>query len=78
MTDIENRLQTIFREVLNQDDFTVKRSLSASDVEGWDSFAHIRLIVAIEKEFKVKFTTPEISGLQDLGGMIDLLGRKLG
>lgn len=34
--------------------------LSASDVDGWDSLTHIRLMVTVEKVFKVKFSTPEM------------------
>ena len=26
------------------------------DVEGWDSLAHVNLIVAIEREFKIRLT----------------------
>ena len=50
--------------------------MTASDVEDWDSLNHINLIVAVEREFKVKFTTAEVSGLKNVGDLMDLIGRK--
>ena len=40
-------------------------STTADDIDGWDSMAHINLIVAIEKRFGVRFTA---SGLASMGG----------
>ena len=37
------------------------------DVEGWDSLAHVNLIVAIEREFKIRLTMDEIVGSEKCG-----------
>jgi acyl carrier protein len=50
--------------------------MTADDVENWDSLTHINLIVAIEHEFQIKFTTREIAGLQNVGELMDLVLRK--
>jgi len=47
--------------------------LSAKDVAGWDSLTHIRLILSIEKAFKIKFTTSEIGKLQNVGDLVTLI-----
>ena len=39
---------------------------------------HINLIVAIEREFKLRFTTREIAGVQNVGELIDIIARKEG
>ena len=56
--------------------------MSAEDVEGWDSIAHINLIVSIEKQFGIKFAMAEIAGLQEKGqnvcGLLRLIEKKLG
>lgn len=54
----------------------VSRSMTATDVEDWDSLNHINLIVAIEREFKIKFTTAEVAGLKNAGDLMDLIVRK--
>lgn len=50
---------------------------SPSTVAGWDSLAHMELILAVERAFSVRFTTAEIMTVETLGGLTDLVGRKL-
>ena len=70
------QLIPIFKEVFNDDDLKIAQSTTAKDIDGWDSLAHIRLIVAIEKFFKIRFTAAEISELENVGEMIDLILKK--
>ena len=70
------QLIPIFKEVFNDDDLKITQSTTAKDIDGWDSLAHIRLIVAIEKFFKLRFTAAEISELENVGDMIDLILKK--
>jgi len=46
-------------------------------VDGWDSLAHIRLMLTVERTFKVKFSTPEIGKLANVGGLVALIETKL-
>ena len=55
-----NDLLPVFREVLEDDTITVDESSTAKDVPGWDSLNHIYIVVAIEKKFRVKFTSSQI------------------
>jgi len=70
MTHTIEELQPIFRDVLENDGITVTASTVASDVPGWDSMNHIYLVVAIEKHFKVKFTTQQIQRWQCVGDIL--------
>jgi acyl carrier protein len=74
--DVMTRLTAIFRSVFGTDKLNLSRATTAKDVEGWDSLMHINLIVAIEREFRVRFTTREINGLENVGALIDVIGRK--
>ena len=65
-----------FREVFEAPDLILTEQLTAADVEGWDSFAHINLIVALEEAFHVSFTTTELGQMTCVGDLITLLEAK--
>jgi acyl carrier protein len=67
------RLAEIFRDVFDEDPIILTPELSAKDVDGWDSLTHIRLILTIEKAFKIKFSTSEIGKLANVGGLVALI-----
>ena len=67
------RLTEIFEDVFDEDSMTITPELSAKDVAGWDSLTHIRLLLSIEKAFKIKFTTSEIGKLQNVGDLVTLI-----
>jgi acyl carrier protein len=60
--DIYGALTEIFRDVFMRDDMILKPELSAKDVEGWDSFKQIDIMMAIEERFDIRMTTREIDG----------------
>jgi acyl carrier protein len=74
---IYQRLTEIFQEIFDEDSIEVTPKLSADDVDGWDSLTHIRLILTIEKAFKIKFSTSEIVKLENVGDMVALIQGKV-
>ncbi len=68
-------LLPIFREVLENDDIELNESTVAADVPEWDSLNHIYLVVAIEKQFKIKFTTHQIQSWQRVGDVLNELNK---
>jgi acyl carrier protein len=71
------RLTPIIRDVMDDDSIKVTPQLSAKDVDGWDSLTHIRLLMTIEKAFKIKFSTSEIGKLQSVGDLAALIRLRL-
>lgn len=77
MADILAELQPIFRDVLDDRELQIQRDSAASNVEGWDSFAHLNLIAAIEEHFDIRFSLPELEAMKNVGEMADLVEKKV-
>jgi acyl carrier protein len=73
LVGIYEQLTQVFRDVFGDDSIKVTPEMTAKDVEGWDSLSNIRLIVTIERTFKVKFTTSEIGKLEKVGDLAALI-----
>jgi acyl carrier protein len=76
-TDILQQVEVIFKDVLDENDIVLTEDTTANDVEGWDSLTHIQLIVAIEKHFKIKFSSKEILSWKNIGEMLDAIYSKI-
>jgi acyl carrier protein len=70
---IYDKLTELFHQVFDDDSIRVTRELTAKDVDGWDSLAHIRLLLTVEKAFKIKFSTTEIGKLDNVGDLVQLI-----
>jgi acyl carrier protein len=70
---IYERLTRVFQDVFDDDSISVTPELSAKDVDGWDSVTHIRLMLTVEKAFRIKFSTSEISNLENMGDLVTLI-----
>jgi acyl carrier protein len=70
---IYSRLAVIFEDVFDDDTVKLTPELSAKDVDGWDSLTHIRLLLTIERAFKIKFSTSEIGKLENVGDLVSLI-----
>lgn len=67
--DVYERMNEIFRDIFDDDAISVNAETVAEDIEEWDSLEHINLIVAIEKEFGMKFTLNEVTNVKNVGEM---------
>ena len=74
--DILKQINEIFKDVLDDDSIVINSDTTANDVEGWDSLTHIQLVVAIEKHFKIRFTSSEIQSWKNVGEMINCIQTK--
>ena len=75
--DTTERVQEVFRDVLDDDEIVITKDTTADDIESWDSLTHVQLIVAVEKEFSVKFSTVEVMKLKNVGEFIELIDKKV-
>jgi acyl carrier protein len=77
-SEMLKKINEIFIDTLDNDDVVLTYETTSNDVDDWDSLNHIQLVVAVEKQFKVRFTSHEILGWKDVGEMIDcILSKKV-
>ncbi len=76
--EIFGQLTEIFRDIFDDEDIVLTDDTTADDIEDWDSLEQINLLVAIEKQFKIKFRLADVSNLENVGAMADLVARMIG
>jgi len=75
--NIAQRLTETFREVFNDPTLVVTPETTAKDVDGWDSFSHVNLIVAVELSFGIKFSQRELLTFRKVGDLLRSIQRNL-
>lgn len=69
-------LTEIVAGVLGIDSAILSNESNAKNTPNWDSAKHIDLMLAVEVAYNVQFTMPEITSMQNLGDMRELLEAK--
>tara|TARA_Y100000991_G_scaffold119121_1_gene89937 strand:+ start:44 stop:283 length:240 start_codon:yes stop_codon:yes gene_type:complete len=69
------KLADIVSEVVGHKNFELKADMKATDVEGWDSLSHVQIIHECEKSLGVRFSLEEISNLNTVGDLINLMDK---
>ena len=77
MKELLTQVNEIFTDVLDNEEIVLTEETTAKDVEEWDSLSHIQLIVAIERHFKIRFTSKEIQTWNNIGEMLNSIQEKL-
>jgi acyl carrier protein len=64
-------------DVLDLENLELTEDSTAESVEGWDSLAHINIIIAIEQDFEIKFTLEEIGEFENIKKIVDSIEQKI-
>ena len=75
--EIYERLNSVFREFFDDEEIELEPDTTADDIEDWDSLNHITLMAAVEDEFGIRFTMGEVSGMKNVGEMVEIIKRKM-
>lgn len=76
-TEILSKLRECIAGILDQPDLVITMRTTADEVEGWDSFNHVNIVVAIEAAFGISFHAAEVEELRGVGEFVQLIEEKL-
>lgn len=71
--EVYERLTKVFQEVFDDDSIRLQDETTAEDIEDWDSFEHINLVVAVEDEFSFKIPMGKVVTMKNVGEMVDII-----
>ena len=76
--EIFTKLNSIFRDIFDDDTIVLSEGTTATDIEDWDSLTHISLIAAIEDEFGIRFDMKDVLKMKNVGEMADRIAALAG
>ncbi len=76
--EIYAALTEMFRELFADEAIVLSAETTAADIEGWDSFNHMNIVVATEARYGIQMDFAEIEDLRCVGDLVFIIIRKLG
>lgn len=71
--EVFERLNKVFQEVFDDETIEVNDDTTSEDIDDWDSFEHINLIVSVEEEFSIKIPMGKVVTMKNVGEMADII-----
>lgn len=71
--EVYQRLNEVFRDVFDDDSIELQDETTSEDIEDWDSFEHINLVVAVQEEFNFKIPMGKVVTMKNVGEMVDII-----
>ncbi|MFT7527889.1 MAG: acyl carrier protein [Arenicella sp.] len=75
--DTLQRLKLVFQDTFSDDSYQFSTNTTQDDIEEWDSLNQIRLLMAIEQEFEIKFDLEEMEKLNGVSAIAEILSNRL-
>jgi acyl carrier protein len=74
--EILRELNAIFIQVFKDKDLNISFSTTTEDIQEWDSFSNIELILDIEKRFNIHFDLSELRNIDNVGELAEFILNK--
>jgi acyl carrier protein len=73
--DFLQKIADVFREELELPDLSISMRTVREELENWDSLAHVRLVIAVERLFDVQLEVAEIESIAGVRDFYDAVSR---
>lgn len=73
--EILRSFKNIVADEVEDDDFELTMETVSDDIIGWDSIAHVGIVVSLEEKFDIKFAPSQITTFENVGAMVDAIQR---
>ena len=70
-------LKSVMSDVFNLETNEINLTNEQVDIGEWDSLGHLRLFLSIEQRFNIQFTMDEISKINNVKTIVDIIFEKL-
>jgi acyl carrier protein len=70
------KLTPLMQDCFDDDNVIATPELTAAEVPGWDSLAHVRFMLIIERAFAIKLSASEISSFRNVGDLATVIAAK--
>lgn len=74
--ELLDAISRLLGDIVDDDTLALTEEMTADDVADWDSTNHVRLMIAIESAFDVRFDSSEIAAPENVGALLDLIEAK--
>ena len=69
--EVFEKINEVFREVFDDESIELNDTVTAKDIDGWDSLMHITLVSEIEDAFDIHFDMRDVTKMRNVGDMVD-------
>jgi acyl carrier protein len=78
MTRVEllQTLLAVARAELDEEDLEFDESTPFAQIESWDSFTHLAMVVGMEKAFQIRFENSDLMRLKIVADLLDVIERR--
>lgn len=76
MSDLEliKKIENVFQNIIKK---KVNSKSNNKNTKGWDSLSHVKLILSLEKNFKIKFALSEFDQLNSFSNIKKIIKSKI-
>lgn len=75
--DVFIAITEIFSDIFNRSNLELAPGMKTGDIEGWDSFKNVEILIACETRWGIRFSSREIDQIRTLGDLKGCIEAKL-
>jgi len=74
---ILRELEIIFKKIFRDKNLTITNKTKREKILEWDSLGTVKLIIVIEKKFKIRITPNESIDINNVHSLINIISKKI-